>query len=157
MPCDTEETDEFAGLIRDINTMPGYLVRQCSQLSREFFAEECKSYGITPEQLIVLITLQQNPGIGQVVVAERVSLDQATTGQIIARLIKHGLARRKKNPADTRAWQVELTDDGAKLLDEVRPHSSRAKDRFLEPLDTEERNQLLRLMRKLIDRPEKPA
>lgn len=147
-----DTTDEFAGLIKDIDAMPGYLLRQCSQLMREFFAEECGPYGITPEQLIVLLTLQLNPGIVQVNVADRVSLDQATTGQIIARLIKRGLVQRRKNPADMRAWQVELTPEGSRLLDEVRPHSSRAKDRFLEPLNADERSDLLKLMRKLLGR-----
>jgi DNA-binding MarR family transcriptional regulator len=91
--------------------------------------------------------LQDQPGIDQVTLAQRVALDTSTTADIAARLetkgwiVRHILPRRQRS--------LHLTDEGTALLAEMLPRVEAMYARILEPLSPTEQAELLRLLGKL--------
>ena len=64
---------------------PGHLIRRAHQLAVSTF-HDTHGRQITPVQFAVLRALQDDPGIDQVTLAEKVALDTSTTADIAARL-----------------------------------------------------------------------
>jgi len=72
----------------------------------------------------------------------------------IDRLEKAGLVTRHPDPADRRGVIVRLTNKGVEVADDATEHHLGAEAELLNPLDTEERQQLAALLRKLLSRHE---
>jgi DNA-binding MarR family transcriptional regulator len=72
----------------------------------------------------------------------------------IDRLEKAGLVTRHPDPADRRGVLVRLTEKGVEVANEATEHHLGAEAELLEPLDSEERQQLAGLLRKLLNRHE---
>ena len=66
------------------------------------------------------------------------------------KLESRGLVRRLPNPHDRRGLAVELTAEGKRLVDRVVPEHVANEREMLSVLSEREREQLSRLMRKLL-------
>jgi DNA-binding MarR family transcriptional regulator len=102
------------------------------------FAEECASCGVTPVPFSLLSLLATQPGLDQAALAFAVGVDRATTANVVARLEKRGLLRRRPGPTDRRVKLVELTAAGTRLLARIDPHARRAHERTLDALPPRE-------------------
>ncbi|MDN0074692.1 MarR family transcriptional regulator [Crenobacter sp. SG2303] len=68
----------------------------------------------------------------------------------INRLEAAGLVTRHPDPNDRRGVIVRLTERGLAVVDDAAEHHLAAEDELLSPLNTEEREQLASLLRKLL-------
>ncbi|EST18928.1 MarR family winged helix-turn-helix transcriptional regulator [Streptomyces roseochromogenus] len=77
---------------------------------------------LTSSELDVLITLRHAdyPLIARNIAALR-GCSRAAMSNILAKMEKRGLVTREPNPADRRAALIRLTDEGARLTDEIFP------------------------------------
>jgi DNA-binding MarR family transcriptional regulator len=66
------------------------------------------------------------------------------------RLEKRNLIRRLPNPDDGRGLDIELTDEGRRLVDRLIGEHVAKEQQMLEPLSQRERDQLQRITRKLL-------
>jgi DNA-binding MarR family transcriptional regulator len=85
----------------------------------------------------VLATLSEAPDhrLRQVEIAERVLLSNSGLSRLIDRIEARGLVKRVQCPDDRRSLNVELTDDGAAMLERMWPAYARAiADDFLPAL-----------------------
>jgi MarR family transcriptional regulator, lower aerobic nicotinate degradation pathway regulator len=130
---------------------PGFLIRRLHQIHLALFAEECGAFGVTPVQFSLLSVLTDQPELDQAALATAVGVDRATTANVVARLEKRGLVRRRRGPEDRRVKQVELTAAGGRLLQRIDPHAKRAHERTLEALRPAERAQFIALLHDLVD------
>ena len=134
-----------------LETMPGHLARRVQQLAVALFVEEIGELGITPVQYSALQTICTEPGIDQKTLATRIGYDTSTIAGVIDRLEARGLLARNVSPIDRRARLLSPTPAGLGLLQAAVPRMLRSQERLLEPLDGPERDEFLRLMRRLID------
>jgi DNA-binding MarR family transcriptional regulator len=130
---------------------PGFLIRRLHQIHLALFAEECAAFGVTPVQFSLLSLLATQSGLDQAALAFAVGVDRATTANVVARLERRGLLRRRPNPVDKRVKQVELTAAGSRMLARIDPYARRAHERTLEALPTRDRAQFIALLRRLVD------
>jgi DNA-binding MarR family transcriptional regulator len=130
---------------------PGFLIRRLHQIHLALFAEECSAFGVTPVQFSLLSLLAAQPGLDQAALAFAVGVDRATTANVVARLEKRGLLRRRPGPTDKRVKLVELTTPGIRLVARIDPHARRAHERTLEALPARERARFIALLRRLVD------
>ena len=130
---------------------PGFLIRRLHQIHLALFAEECAAFNITPVQFSLLSLLQTQPGLDQAALAVAVGVDRATTANVVARLEKRGLLRRRADTQDKRVKLVELTAAGGRLLSRIDPCARRAHERTLDALPDRERKQFVVLLRRLVD------
>ena len=129
---------------------PGHLIRRAHQVAVAIFMEETAAYDATPVQFAILNALMDDPGEDQITLANRVAFDPATLGSVIARIEVKGWVTRKADPGDKRRKLLWITQDGEKVALGMKRAVSKAQQRIVGPLDTEERAQLSALLAKLV-------
>ena len=126
---------------------PGHLIRRAHQLAVSTF-HDTHGRQVTPVQYAVLRALQDDPGIDQVTLADKVALDTSTTADIATRLEAKGWIVRELLPRRQRA--LRLTPEGETVLTDMLPRVRPMYSRLLEPLEPRERDEFLRLLRKFV-------
>ena len=137
----------------DIYHHPGHLIRRLHQISLSLFAEHMHGAGhdLTTVQYAALEAIDKFPGIDQATLAGMIAYDRATIGGVVDRLLQKDLIHREVSETDRRARILQLTDDGRRVLETVRPIVLDAQNHVLSGLDAEERAVFLTLARKAVD------
>ena len=115
---------------------PGHLLRRCQQRAVEIFMEEIGPTKLTPRQFALLLTLAQRPGLTQTELVEETGIDRSTVGDMIDRLVRRGLVRRRRSGSDQRANTLAILPAGTMALREALPAVERAQTRIMAPLPT---------------------
>jgi DNA-binding MarR family transcriptional regulator len=87
---------------------------------RRAFDRRAATLGVTRAQWRVLVRLSRQPGLRQVDLADLLDVEPITLCRIIDRLAEAGLVERKRDPADRRAWRLELTAKAEPLVEKLR-------------------------------------
>lgn len=103
-----------------IHSMPGFLIRRFHQLHDTIWEKELNGW-ITAPQFGVLSTLAVRPGIHQQNLCSLVALDSSTAADIVNRLVRAGLIRKRRDPADRRRSLLELTPAGERVVETATP------------------------------------
>jgi len=141
----------------DFRHAPGHLIRRAHQLAVAVFMEETAEFGVTPVQFAILNALIEDPGEDQVTLAGKVAFDAATFGSVIGRLEARGWVKRKPDGKDRRRKLLWVTPDGQKAALAMKRAVAKAQTRILGPLERDERDQLIALLDKLVNRPSTDA
>ena len=88
--------------------------------------------------------------MSQQALGELIGKDRTTVVAIVDELEGEGLVERRRNPADRRAYALEVTRRGTDWLERARPALFRAEDELLEGLDPAERDQLIGLLQRVL-------
>jgi DNA-binding MarR family transcriptional regulator len=112
---------------------PGHLLRRCQQRAVEIFGEEVGP-GLTPRQFAILVAISQNPGLTQTDLVGATGVDRSTVGDMVTRLMRRGLIRRRRSGRDQRANTLVILPAGLQALRRALPGVERAQLRILEPL-----------------------
>lgn len=134
----------------DLDELPGHYIRRLQQIAVAIFLQETEAHGLTPVQYAALARVGLTPGVDQRTLARSIGLDTSTTAGVIDRLEARGLMQRTAAPQDRRVRLLNLTDGGQRLLGEVQPDMLKAQARILEPLPPAEREEFMRMLRKLV-------
>lgn len=134
----------------DFRHAPGHLIRRAHQVSVALFMEETAGFDVTPVQFAILNALIEDPGEDQVTLARKVAFDAATFGSVIGRLEARGWVRREPDAADRRRKLLWVTEAGAAAARRMKRAATRVQERILEPLPRHEREQLVRLLDRLV-------
>lgn len=93
--------------------------RRVKQYAQQKFKE--MELNITVDQWLVLKHLYENKRMKQNELAELLFKDNPTFTRIIDLLCEKSLTVRKQNPADRRSFHVELTKQGKKKVEQLKP------------------------------------
>lgn len=105
----------------------GTLVRG---LSSQTFSE--KTFGITPEQYLILLLIVENDGVYQRQICEITLKDRANVARLIEILLNKGLIEKVTDSNGRRIYKIHATQKGKDLIKKI------------EPLDIELRNFITR-------------
>jgi len=130
---------------------PGFLIRRLHQIHVAMFLDETDEYNVTPVQFGVLTVLNSEETLDQVTIASLIGIDRNTAADVIRRLEARGLIERPASVTDKRAKLAKLTKQGRDFVASVQPRMVDAQRRFTNSLNREENEQLMELMRKLIN------
>jgi len=95
-------------------------INETARAIRRAFDQRAVEVGVTRPQWRVLSRLKREPGLRQVELAERLDMEPITLCRIVDRLAEAGLVERKPDPSDRRAWRLELTEQAAPLVKQLR-------------------------------------
>jgi DNA-binding MarR family transcriptional regulator len=152
-----DQNDPAAPWRKDpLQRRPGFLIRRLHQIHTALFAEECGEEKVTPIMYSVLSSLAQSGPVDQTTLANAVAIDKTNMTDILDRLKKRGLVRRRVAPRDRRVRLAALTDDGRDLLDRIDEKAHRAHLRTIEDLSPADQQRLMKLMGQVIDAKEAP-
>ncbi len=128
---------------REINRSAMHLLHRAGQCAGDLFTEEVVNSALTPRQFAVLLTISQEEGLSQTDLVDRTGIDRSTLADIIRRMLKKGLIRRRRTKQDARVYAVKLTDDGAEVLNAAQPAAFQADARLLAALPEARRVEFL--------------
>jgi DNA-binding MarR family transcriptional regulator len=124
---------------------PGHLIRVAQQVHQRVWAGLVGSVMTSPQYALLDATARE-PGVDQATVGARVSIDKATSTEIIKRLLARGYISRRRHPRAARRNAVTLTAAGSGALVAIAERVSEIQDRLVETLSAEERREFARLM-----------
>jgi DNA-binding MarR family transcriptional regulator len=127
----------------------GYHLRRAQVAVFQDFAREMASFGVTPGQFGVLQVIAANPGLSQSELAKAIGVDRSTVVAVIDRLEQQDLVVRAKSPTDRRSHALQLSQTGARLVEELAGRVRRHEDRIAAALSPRERTRLIELLKKI--------
>jgi DNA-binding MarR family transcriptional regulator len=148
-PQATTTTDKWR--TKTLMSRPGFLIRRLYQIHVSIFAEECAAETITPVQYSVLASLDQSGAIDQATLSRAVALDRTSVADIVTRLERRRLLKRRVSLHDRRMMLSELTNQGRALLERLEAASARAHERTISSLPEKEKVFFLEALNRLID------
>jgi DNA-binding MarR family transcriptional regulator len=107
-----------------------HLLHRACQVADSIFNEEAGKTGLTTRQYAVLVAVGHNKDISQTGLVQVTGIDRSTVAEIVKRLLRRGVIKRKRTRLDARAYAVRLTDEGEALLREAEPAARRAEERL---------------------------
>ena len=135
----------------DSLSQPGPLMRKCHQRTREIYSERLGDTGLSRQQTALMIAIYQNPNATYTRLSEASGFDRSTMAEMIDRLVAGKLALRKKSPDDGRAYAVELTAKGRRLLESMIKDVNSVQQSILKPLPKELRPVFIRCLRIMLE------
>jgi DNA-binding MarR family transcriptional regulator len=139
-----DETDDYA-LEHHVN----HLLRKASQRANEIFQYVMGEFEVTPTQFAALIKLKDEGECSQNVLGRLTAMDPATILGVVARLKRRGLVESRLDPNDGRRILLHLSEDGDRLVDEMREVAGDVTLETLSPLTKTEAQSFMRLLRKM--------
>ncbi len=129
----------------------GFLLRRAHQRATAVFQNRIAPEPLTPPQFAALAKLLDLGEVTQNRLGRLVDMDPATMQGVIRRLAQRGWVARVPDPDHKRRLSVRLTEQGESVARRCLPSAKRVSSCTLEPLDNDERIELVRLLRKLTD------
>jgi DNA-binding MarR family transcriptional regulator len=102
-----------------METLP-FEIGETAHALRRAFDRRAVTLGVTRAQWKVLFRLSRTPGLRQVELADMLDVEPITLSRIVDRLQEAGLVERVADPADRRAWRLQLTDKAQPLIAKLR-------------------------------------
>lgn len=136
-------------LPRSLSVWTGYLLNRAAQQCRDYFNGLVEAQGINSRHFSVLALLDEEPGLVQIEMGERLGIDRNTMVLLLNDLERLGCVERQRDPRDRRAYVVTLTAKGRDVLTHGTEAARRTNDEIFAPLSPEERIQLRTLLNRL--------
>ena len=105
---------------------------------RRAFDRRAAALGVTRAQWKVLFRLTRMPGLRQVELADMLDVEPITLSRIVDRLEEAGHVERVADPADRRAWRLQVTEKAKPLVDKLRTLGSELVEDAFAGIDRQE-------------------
>ncbi|WP_411347003.1 MarR family winged helix-turn-helix transcriptional regulator [Paenibacillus sp. WLX2291] len=111
--------------------------------------KDIASHKISNENFITLELLYSKGAHPVQKISEILSIPSGSITYVVNKLEQKGLVARKPNPDDRRAFNVDITDAGRALFDEVFPKHVHTISSNFASVSNEEKEQLIELLKKI--------
>lgn len=130
--------------------MPALLITTAARLLARIADARFRDIGISVSQLPVLVALKDGASLPQKELTRLAGVEQPSMAQLLARMERDGIIRRKPDPADRRSSLISLTARTMKLIDPARAIMAQGNRDALAGFDDHEVQQLVGLLRRVI-------
>jgi len=127
----------------------GYQLRLAQLAVFEDFAADLKDFDVTPGRFGVLVLISANPGMTQSLLASATQLDRSTMVAVIDQLEARGLVERRASPTDRRSNALVLTEEGEKLLKQLKRRIKQHEARIAAAMTPTETATLVELLTRI--------
>lgn len=134
-----------------------YAIYRVARGHRNVAAAKLREIGLYAGQELLLMQLWDSGPQRQTELLRMMDIDASTLTRMVQRLESVGLLKRQADPADRRAFLIELTPAGQALRTEVERVWRELEEDTLVDLDAIERAELERLLNKLDARLSDPS
>ncbi len=131
-----------------LDSQVGFTMRQANQRHLSIFARHIPE--LTPTQFAAIAKLCELGQASQNALGRATAMDAATIKGVVDRLRRRDLVASSPDPNDQRRVFLTPTDAGRALYDSVVQAAHAVTVETLSPLEPEEREVFLRLLRKMI-------
>jgi DNA-binding MarR family transcriptional regulator len=134
-----------------LEQQPTFWLKRSYQLLRRTVDGELRAYGLTLSQREVLLALYEEGPLDQRDLRERLGLEQSSVSRLVDGLVRRQLVELQPGDSDRRVRLAELTAMGQRLLLTTPGSSELGGTVMVEDLTSEERNELVRLLKRCVD------
>jgi MarR family transcriptional regulator, lower aerobic nicotinate degradation pathway regulator len=129
---------------------PGHLIRRLQQIALALFMEQAKAFDVTPVQYAAIFAVNDHPGMDQTALSNAIAFDRSTIGDVVTRLERKKLIKRRDGAADKRTKSLYITAAGRRLISDIEPAVAATQRLILAPLPATERGAFMRMLRRLV-------
>ena len=126
-----------------------YRVNGLAMRMREAADGVLEPLGLTVKRFGALATLAERGALAQNELGEQLGIDRTTMVSLVDDLERAGHVARERNPADRRAYVIELTAQGEAARREAAARLERVERELLSPLSAAERRRFIELLGRL--------
>jgi len=130
---------------------PSWLLTQTAMHASRLVAEGLAAADARGYHYRLLATLEEFGPASQAALGRRSGIDRSDVVAIVNELAEGGLVERTQDPEDRRRNIITITPAGVRQLRHLDDILAGVQDRLLAPLSTNERDQLVRLLRRVLD------
>lgn len=150
--CGNEIENQDSGSVdtKDIN----YLIWQIMKIWLRGKQRLLDEFGLTASQMEILSSIfhlsQVEKDVTQILISTTAHIDPMTTSTILRNLQKKKLITRKSSKTDTRAYSVEITEEGKKLFFSAGKKIHESTETIFNQLDKEALKHQLEVLLKVL-------
>ena len=130
----------------NLDNSPAHLLRRATQYANDIYTREVGDEPLTARQFAVLLTVDKQEGLSQTDLVNMTGIDRSTLADMISRMLKKDLLRRKRTESDARANSVSITSSGKRALGIVLGKVAKAEGQILSPLPSGKRADFLKML-----------
>ena len=130
---------------------PSWLISQISMHSHRLLTERLAAAGSRGYHYRLLAALQEFGPASQVRLGRRTGMDRSDVVAALNDLASRGMVERSPDPADRRRNVITITQQGRRHLRRLDKLLAAIQDDLLAPLTQPERDQLTRILTRLLD------
>lgn len=136
---------------RALSRRAGFLLVQLGTHRHRRFAERLAPMGLHPRHFGMLSQLAVNEGQSQQALSNALGIHRSAVVALVDDLEQRGLAERRRDPVDRRAYTLYLTPSGRELLAELERIADDDEAELLASLDPSERSHLISMLRRVAE------
>jgi DNA-binding MarR family transcriptional regulator len=144
-----DPTDPQAAPARELSRRAGFLLAQLGTHAHRRFAERLAELDLHPRHFGMLSHLAASEGESQQALSIALGIHRSATVALVDDLEQRGLAQRRRDPADRRAYTLYLTPSGRDLLTDLKRIAEQHEAELLSALNASERSQLISLLQRV--------
>ncbi len=149
MPRDP--TSAQAAPARGLSHRAGFLLVQLGTHAHRRFAERLARLDLHPRHFGMLSHLAASEGQSQQALSIALGIHRSAVVALVDDLEHRGLAERRRDPLDRRAYTLYLTPPGRAVLADLQRIAEQHEAKLLTALDASERSQLISLLQRVAE------
>ncbi|WP_409493924.1 MarR family winged helix-turn-helix transcriptional regulator [Amycolatopsis sp. cmx-11-12] len=134
-----------------LRSKASWLVNQAATVAHRLAMDEFARSGARRYHYGILAAIDENGPSSQATLSRSTGIDRSDVVAVINELADAGHVERAPDPADGRRNLITLTSTGVQRLQHLEDQVRATQDVFLAPLEPAEREQLTRLLARLVD------
>lgn len=146
-PADSAETQ--TPLDSALDELIGYALRRAQLKLFQNLIGRLSAHDLRPAQFSALAIIDQNPGLMQTDLAKALAIEPPQVVPLLNKLEERALAVRVRCKPDKRSYGIFLSKTGETLLKELKQIAAESDLDATSNLDSQERDELLRLLKKV--------
>src|SRR3954469_17995468 len=135
----------------ELGRRAGFLLAQLGTHAHRRLAERLAQIDLHPRHFGMLTYLAAAEGQSQQALSTALGIHRSAVVALVDDLEQRGLAVRRRDPADRRAYTLYLTPSGRDLLADLKRIAAKHEAGLLSALDASERAQLISLLQRGAD------
>jgi len=128
----------------------GFLLGRAHLAHRSIVERAFAPLGLGVKEFGALSLMVEGGRVSQQRLGERQGVDRTTMVAVVDELERKGLVKRRRDLHDRRAYSLNATAKGHRVLHRASEAAKRAEDEFLSPIPARDRRRLKELLRRLI-------
>jgi DNA-binding MarR family transcriptional regulator len=136
---------------RALSRRAGFLLVQLGAHAHRRFAERLDALDLHPRHFGMLSHLAASEGQSQQALSIALGIHRSAVVALVDELERRGLAERRRDPLDRRAYTLYLTPRGRDLLADLQRIAEEHEAELLAALAASERSQLISLLQRLAE------
>jgi DNA-binding MarR family transcriptional regulator len=136
---------------RGLSRRVGFLLAQLGTHAHRRFAERLARLDLHPRHFGMLSHLAASEGQSQQALSIALGIHRSAVVALVDDLEQRGLAERRRDPVDRRAYTLYLTPSGRDLLADLERLADEHEADLLTALDASERSQLISVLQRVAE------